>query len=275
MDPVTIVAAAVAIGASDGVRETAKTAITDAYASLRNWLTSKYSGVTAEVAGLEEEPDEDLRRALLAKKLATAGANDDSELYELARALLILVEQQEPTVPATVGVTLRRTSVGGDIEIADIAVEGGSGVIAEDVTADGSLRVRGVSARGSKEPASGDAAPYPVGVETVTSELTFAQTFTSTQRNVNVGRDNVTNVTIEAATAAGNSGGRIRAVTVSVERVPVKMNLWKVTVHNGTSGPITDLEADVYLVDETGGGRPACACRPRTTSPSANSLGRS
>lgn len=36
MDPVTIVAAAVAIGASEGVRETTKTAITDAYAALRN-----------------------------------------------------------------------------------------------------------------------------------------------------------------------------------------------------------------------------------------------
>lgn len=273
MDPVTIVAAAVAIGASDGVRETAKTAITDAYASLRNWLTSKYSGVSAEVAGLEEEPDEELRRALLAKKLAMAGANDDSELYELARGLLILVEQQEPTAPATVGVTLRRTSVGRDIEIADIAVEGGSGVVAEDVTADGSLRVSGVSARGSKEPASGDAAPYPVGAETVTSELAFAQTFTSTQRNVNVGRDNVTNVTIEAATAAGNSGGRIRAVTVSVERVPVKMNLWKVTVHNGTSGPITDLEADVYLVDDTGVQSPGM-CVPAKDNISVRELAR-
>lgn len=67
-----------------------------------------------------------------------------------------------------------------------------------------------------------------------------------------MGRDNVTNVNIGATTAAGNSGGRIRAVTVSAERMPVKMNIWKVTVHNGTTGPITDLEAEVYLVDETG-----------------------
>src|SRR5690625_5715094 len=86
MDPVTIVAAAVAIGASEGVRETTKTAITDAYAALRNWLTSKYTSVTAEVTGLETEPQEELRRALLAKKLAAAGANDDSELRELARS---------------------------------------------------------------------------------------------------------------------------------------------------------------------------------------------
>lgn len=50
----------------------------------------------------------------------------------------------------------------------------------------------------------------------------------------------------------GNSGGRIRAVTISVEPVPIGQNFWAVKVNNGTSGPITDLEVDVYLVDGTG-----------------------
>lgn len=53
----------------------------------------------------------------------------------------------------------------------------------------------------------------------------------------------------------GNSGGRIRAVTVSVEPIPIGQNLWAVKVNNGSSGPITDLEVDVYLVDRSG----ACA----------------
>lgn len=152
MDPVTMVSAAVAIGASDGVRETTKTAITDAYTAFRNWLTCNYGSVTAEVAGLEQEPQEELRRALLAKKLAAAGANDDSELNQLAQSLLTLVEEQQPDAPATVGVTLRRVSVGGDIEIVSVAVDGGSGVVAEDLSADGSLRIGGVSARGPQEP---------------------------------------------------------------------------------------------------------------------------
>ena len=152
MDPVTMIAAAVAIGASAGARETTKTAITDAYAALQDWLTSKYGSVTAEVTGLEQEPEEEMRRALLAKKLAVAGANDDSELGALAQSLLTLVEEHEPDAPASVGVTLRRASIGGDIEIADVTVEGSSGVIAEDITADGSLRVSGVSTRGPQEP---------------------------------------------------------------------------------------------------------------------------
>lgn len=151
MEPVTLIAAAVAIGASEGARETTKQAIGDAYAALKNWIASRYGSVTSEVEGLEQEPDEGLRRALLEKKLAQAGAGDDPQLYALAQALLSAVDDQAPDVPATVGVFLRRASVGGDIEVADISVGGGSGVVAEDVVAGGSLRIQGVSARGPQE----------------------------------------------------------------------------------------------------------------------------
>lgn len=108
MEPVTLIAAAVAIGASEGLRDTTKKSITDAYAAMRNWIASKYGSVAAEVNGLEQEPDEELRRALLAKKLTTAGAGDDLELRGLAQAFLTLVQEEEPGAPATVGVTLRR-----------------------------------------------------------------------------------------------------------------------------------------------------------------------
>ncbi|MDL9947086.1 hypothetical protein QSJ19_16115 [Gordonia sp. ABSL11-1] len=100
MEPVTMVAAAVAIGASEGARDTTKKVISDAYTALRNWITNKYVSVSAEISGLEAEPDEELRRALLAKKLAAAGASEDTELLELAQMLLETVEQQEPSLPA-------------------------------------------------------------------------------------------------------------------------------------------------------------------------------
>lgn len=151
-----MIAAAVAIGASEGVRETTKAVIVDAYTALRNWITIKYDSVAAEVSGLEQEPEEELRRALLAKKLTAAGAGDDDQLRELAETFLALVEEQEPEAAATVGVRLRRASIGGDIEVANVAVEGGSGVVAEDIAADGSLRISGVSARGPQEP------PHPL-----------------------------------------------------------------------------------------------------------------
>lgn len=152
MEPVTLIAAAVALGASDGVRETTKKAISDAYSALKGLITVKYGSVSAEIVGLEQEPDEELRRQLLVKKLAAAGADGDAELLASAQALLTAVEEQDPDLPTTVGVALRRAAVGGDIEVFDVAVDGGSGVVAEDVAAGGNLRIQGVAARGPQEP---------------------------------------------------------------------------------------------------------------------------
>ena len=87
----------------------------------------------------------------MAKKLGQAGAGDDTELVSLAQALLSAVEDEAPDLPATVGVTIRRAAVSGDIEVVDVAVDGGSGVVAEDVAAAGSLRIKGVAARGHQE----------------------------------------------------------------------------------------------------------------------------
>ncbi|MFY2787386.1 hypothetical protein [Rhodococcus sp. MALMAid1271] len=55
-------------------------------------------------------------------------------------------------LPATVGVVIRRASVGGDIEVEDVAVDGGSGVVAEDIAAAGDLRIGRVAARAQREP---------------------------------------------------------------------------------------------------------------------------
>lgn len=75
-----------------------------------------------------------------------------------------------------------------------------------------------------------------------------------------VGRDNNTYFSI-GATETGNSGGRIRAVTASVKAVPFGQGLWTVTITNASSGPITDLEVDVYGVDGEGN-RLHDACHP-------------
>lgn len=71
--------------------------------------------------------------------------------------------------------------------------------------------------------------------------------FSSTQKNVIVGRDNITYYT-GGATETGNSGGRIRAVIASVKPAPIGRDLWTAVVDNASSGPITDLVADVYAV---------------------------
>ncbi|WP_433524228.1 hypothetical protein ACQPZ2_03235 [Nocardia pseudovaccinii] len=72
------------------------------------------------------------------------------------------------------------------------------------------------------------------------------------------GRDVITN--IGAASSDGNAG-RVRAVTASVEKNPLGENLWTVKVNNGTKGPITDLDVDVYIVDDLGN-RTGAQCVP-------------
>ncbi len=46
-----------------------------------------------------------------------------------------------------------------------------------------------------------------------------------------------------------------------MQAVPFQGNLWTVTVHNGTAGPITDLVVDVYAIDDAGN-RVAVPCTP-------------
>lgn len=152
MEPVTLIAAAIAVGASEGAREVTKKAISDAYSALKSRVTNNYSSVGAEVEGLEQEPEEELRRQLLAKKLTQVGAGSDEELLALAESLLSAVAEDAPDLPGTVGVAIRRASISGDIEVVDVAVDGGSGVVAEDVLAGGDFRVQRVAARNPQGP---------------------------------------------------------------------------------------------------------------------------
>lgn len=107
---------------------------------------------------------------------------------------------------------------------------------------------------------SGAAQPS-TGAGAVDGSSVPAQSLSFTQRNVNAGRDIITNVNYVIPTEAGNSGGRIRAVTVSIEAVPIGTGLWTVKVNNGTSGPITDLDVDVYAGEERSLRVPV-RCRP-------------
>lgn len=45
VDPLTIVVAAIALGAQEGVRETVATAVKDTYAGLKRLITDRYKGV--------------------------------------------------------------------------------------------------------------------------------------------------------------------------------------------------------------------------------------
>ncbi|MFI7531454.1 hypothetical protein [Nocardia salmonicida] len=142
MDPVTLIAAAVAAGAAAGVGDTGAQLVKDAYSGLKGLISHRYDVVAAEIVGVESEPEEPLRRQLLAKKLSNAGAGEDDQVQAAAREVLRRVAEYAPTAAATIGVRLHRVEAGGDIEISDVTVN------AEDVSAGGSIRISGGRAGG-------------------------------------------------------------------------------------------------------------------------------
>lgn len=98
MEPViTTIAAAVALGAASGLKDTASKAVTDAYAGLKKLIQDRYQhdkGVTFAAEHVSEKPEEEARRQMLEVALNGAGADKDAELVKVAEAVLAAVKEQ-------------------------------------------------------------------------------------------------------------------------------------------------------------------------------------
>jgi hypothetical protein len=90
MDPITLIVAALAAGAAAGLKDTASTAIKDAYSGLKSLIRSRFGhhdqAIDKQLAAVDQEPAAD--PAPLAEKLRSVRAGDDTELVQAARALL-------------------------------------------------------------------------------------------------------------------------------------------------------------------------------------------
>jgi RIP homotypic interaction motif (RHIM)-containing protein len=97
MDPVTLIVTALAAGSSAGaisaLQDDVKATVKAAYAYLRGLARKRVAGQPgAELVLAEHEADPETWAAPLAKKLTEAGAADDANLVETARALMELVD---------------------------------------------------------------------------------------------------------------------------------------------------------------------------------------
>jgi len=142
MDPVTIAVAAIAAGAAAGVTDTAKLAVTDAYAALKNLISGRYPGV--DLTPVEDEPDSAANRDLLAGDLTTHGAGDDEELLTAALHLVDVVKETSPTGSSAIGVDLEQVEAAG-LRITDIRSQS-AGVRVRDGRFDGDIDIRNVRA---------------------------------------------------------------------------------------------------------------------------------
>jgi len=98
MDPITLIVAALAAGASAGaisaLQDDVKDAVTSAYAKLRGLVKRRVAGNQgAELTLAEYEVDPANWEAPLTAKLKQVGAADDADLVAAAKALMELVDQ--------------------------------------------------------------------------------------------------------------------------------------------------------------------------------------
>lgn len=111
MDPVSLVAIAVATGAAAALKDTAQQVVKDAYAGLRSLIVRRYSDVPVEP--LEKRPDSAAKRASLEEDLRDAGAATDAELVSLAEALITAIERNDPESASSIGIDLRHVKAAG------------------------------------------------------------------------------------------------------------------------------------------------------------------
>jgi RIP homotypic interaction motif len=98
VDPITLIVAALAAGASAGVidalKDNAKDAARAAYARLRGLVNKRVAGNPgAELALAEHDADPENWAAPLSAKLTQAGAAGDAGLVAAAQALMDLIDQ--------------------------------------------------------------------------------------------------------------------------------------------------------------------------------------
>lgn len=93
MDPVTLILTALAVGAGAGLKDTASSAVRDAYNGLKGLVRRKLAGREGgELVLARHEQDPQVWDKPLAQELTAAGAGDDPDLVSAAQALMQLVD---------------------------------------------------------------------------------------------------------------------------------------------------------------------------------------
>jgi hypothetical protein len=149
VDPVSIVVAAVALGAQEGVRETVANTVKDAYAGLKRLITDRYKGV--DPTAVENKPSSNAKRASLEEDLKDAGADSDAELLAAAKAVIEAVRADNPQAGEPIGVDLERIEAEA-LRVQNVQSTGG-GVRVRDAKVSGPIDISGVS--------SGQTGPSP------------------------------------------------------------------------------------------------------------------
>lgn len=121
MDPVTIIATALALGATAGIKSVAEQAVRDCYEGLKSLIKARYSSVAIDL--LEQKPESVKRRKVVEEDLADAGADQDEEVLLKAKALLDALASSTSNDVLVSGVELKDIKA-ASLTLADIIATG-------------------------------------------------------------------------------------------------------------------------------------------------------
>ena len=120
MDPISLILAALGAGALAGAKDTAGTAVKDAYQGLKTLIKKKFEGDVLGQAMVDAKPEE-IKQAegLLKDKITKAGADQDQEIIKVTQDLLDQVKEQpggQEIINQTQTNTVSGVTVGGNFE---------------------------------------------------------------------------------------------------------------------------------------------------------------
>ena len=122
LDPVSLILAALAAGATAAAKDTAGVAVKDAYEGLKKLIKQKFGDKTDLVDAvdkLEKKPDSEARKATVKEEIETAKVDGDSEILKLAQDLLDKAKGEpggQEIINQTQTNTVSGVTVGGNFE---------------------------------------------------------------------------------------------------------------------------------------------------------------
>jgi disulfide oxidoreductase YuzD len=131
MDPISMIIAALGAGAIAATKDTAGTAVKDAYQGLKTLIKKKFEGDVLGQAMVDAKPEE-IKQAegLLKDKITQAGADKDAAIIQAAQELLNQVKEQpggQQIITQTISnVKYAATSGSGSASISGITEQGTS-----------------------------------------------------------------------------------------------------------------------------------------------------
>jgi hypothetical protein len=135
MDPVTLILTALVAGAAAGTKDTASSAIKDAYNGLKGLVRRKLTGRPGGELVLDRhEQDPQVWDKPLAQELTAAGAGEDAGLVAAAQAVMQLVDAAGSAAGKYAVASDHAVAAGGDVTITASGGGTAAGVIHGNVT---------------------------------------------------------------------------------------------------------------------------------------------